>query len=223
MEIRKIRLIRVLILSPMKTFISLIFIGFFLLNCSKSSNQTTDSTQTIKELTETDKEQIKNLVKSAYKWYDANSSESDFEPIPNEADSIYVGIDLKKHQTRLENLKKSGFFAEEFLNNYNKIAETLDKKLKSKEFEWLVGELPRFGNDASPWCNCQDYISENPWDNIILNFTNSDASNAEFSWTWNNETAKTFTYKMKAQKVDNQWKISYLEGFNFENFTKKNY
>lgn len=223
MKTRIICVVRVLIFSSMKTFFPLLFIGFFLLNCSKSSNQTADSTQNALQFAETDKEQIKNLVKATYKWYDANSSEGDFEPIANEADSIYVGIDLKKHQSRLETLRKSGYFAEEFLNNYNKIAVTLDKKLKSKEFEWFVGEMPPFGNDASPWCNCQDYISENPWDAIELNFLNNDGSNAEFSWTWNQSTAKTFTYKMKAQKVDNQWKISYLEGFDFESFTKKNY
>ena len=54
-------------------------------------------------------------------------------PVLNK-NSICAGIDFDKQNQNLEKLKKTGFFADEFIDNYNHIIQTLDKKIKNNEF-----------------------------------------------------------------------------------------
>ena len=104
----------------------------------------------------------------------------------------------------------------DFLDNYNRIALTIDQELKSKSIEWLIGELPPFGNDANPWCNCQDYATERYWEIITLQNIQSDGNSAAFDWTWGDGCR----YKVRAKKEHETWKIDYLQGFDFNEFVK---
>mgnify|MGYP003587846635 FL=1 len=104
-----------------------------------------------------DKQEIEILVKKLYEWVETKNSNNDFNPLANKKGDKYIGLDLNSHKKRLEELKKTNFFSQQFLDNYNKIALRIDSNLKTKKIEWLEGDLPPFGNDANPWCNCQDY------------------------------------------------------------------
>lgn len=207
-----------------------LILGLMLLGCNQADTKTTAVTEE-KAITETDdKEEIQNLIRQVYKWHEAqNPSNNDM--ITDDKDSIYIGFNLDQLKLDIDELEATNFFSKEFIDNYNKIYTTLDKKLRNKELEWLVGDLPPFGNDTNPWCNCQDvpYDKPNPWDLIEIEIINLDNDKSELLWKWGklelNETEgwKDFVYKFRVVKENDKWKISYLEGFNFEEFTRKNY
>lgn len=161
--------------------------------------------------------ELENLIKKLYKWIETKSSQEDFEPLlVKNTDSLYIGLDLKRHQKRLKEFENTHFFSEEFILNYDKIAVTINEKMKDKSLVYYVGELPPYGNDANPWCDCQD----NPdkyWEKIKIQNLIIKDKKATFNWTWGDG----FKYKVKAVKENNVWKISYLQGFNIQEFISK--
>lgn len=163
----------------------------------------------------TDKQQLESLIRKTYEWVENKNSNQDFDPIENKKGDKYVGLNLNMHKKRLEELKKTNFFSQQFLDNYNKIALKLDANLKSKKIEWLVGEMPPFGSDSNAWCNCQDN-PEQYWKTMKIKDLKIDNNKASFKWIWSWEGE----YKVTAVKENGVWKISYLEGFDFEEFTQ---
>ena len=157
---------------------------------------------------------LHNKVKELYKWNETKSSQVDFEPLLlKEADSVYAGLDLERHKMRIDELRETNLFTDQFIENYDKIALTIDAKLRDKSWVWNVGELPPFGNDTNPWCNCQDN-PDNFWEKIQLKDVNVTNNLASFKWSWGDE----FRYKTKAVLANGIWKIDYLEGFDSKVF-----
>ena len=166
--------------------------------------------------TKSDSLELQKLVRNLYKWNETKNTEPDFDVLQIEkTDTVYANLDLKRHKERLKELKKTSFFANEFIENYNKIAVTIDEKMRSKSLVYYIGELPPVGNDANPWCNCQDN-PDNYWETLTIKKLNIKGNQADFVWTWGDN----FEYKTKAIKENNIWKISYLEGFDFNEFFK---
>ncbi|MFT3737399.1 MAG: hypothetical protein QM786_01450 [Breznakibacter sp.] len=170
-----------------------------------------------------DKKAIEQLVRNFYKWQEANDTNIGFTPIPDPFDSIYVGLDLNELERGIAILKGSNFFADEFLDNYKRIVQTIDQKLRNGELVWFVGDMPPFGNNTNMWCNCQDYPYDNPWDLIEFKYDRMEPHLATLTWTWGkSEWSKNFKYQIIVKKTDFQWKIAYLEGFDFEGLTQTN-
>jgi hypothetical protein len=168
--------------------------------------------------------QIKTLVIQAYKWHQHDTSKNDMVPLAGKKDTACTGIDLDKHKIRLNELGSTNFFSDEFIANYDKIVRTIDSKLKSKELVWPVGDLPPFGSDSDPWCNCQDYPDASPWDKIKFKFISLNDKRSSLSWTWGNaDWSKGFDYRIELTKTNGSWKISSLQGFDFNKFTARNY
>ena len=190
---------------------TLIFV-LLLFGCNQADTKTTSVTEQKTSTSADDKEQIQNLIRQVYKWHEAQKP-SNNDMITDNKDSIYIGFNLDQLQLDIEELKATNFFSNEFIDNYYKIFTTLDKKLRNKELEWLVGDLPPFGNDANPWCNCQDN-PDNYWQTMTINKITFDKNVATFTWTWGDN----FEYKANAIKQNDNWKISYLEGFDFNEF-----
>lgn len=201
----------------MKPYLLTAFLsGLLLAGCQQTEKQTASATQPAAPVSD-NTAALQQLVRQLYEWHETKSSQNDFEPMADNQDSAYVGLDLTKHKARVAELQKTGFFSTQFLDNYNRIGLAIDQGLKRKKLEWRVGELPPFGNDANPWCNCQD----NPdryWQTMTLNTVTADATTATFTWTWGGG----FTYKGKAIRENGQWKIAYLEGFDFDDFVPAN-
>jgi hypothetical protein len=176
-----------------------------------------------------DKNEITNLVRQMYKWGELDKSrensnfEIGFDPIKaNPKDIIYSGIDWDAHKKRIDKLKQTGFFAKEFLENQDKIAIVIDKKMKNKSLKWLVDDgYPPFGNGANPWCDCQDN-PDDYWKTIKIFFKSIDATNATLIWKWGipdwDEESKG--YKIKVTKSDGKWQIAYLQGYDFAEYVK---
>lgn len=201
----------------MKIIKQIIFtLSLFLIFSCKKENKTVEFSdtkidKTTEENSSDEKENLQALLRKLYQWHETQSSNNDFNV--NSKDSIYISLNIKDHKKRIEELEKTGFFSTNFLKNYEKIGLKINNGLKSGELEWAVGELPPFGNDANPWCNCQDN-PENYWKTLTIQKIKIDGNVADLTWTWGSD----FEYKVIAVKAKNSWKIDYLEGFDFDTF-----
>jgi hypothetical protein len=171
------------------------------------------------------KEEIEILIRNVLKWTDSKQA---IRLLPIIAkDSICTGFDLDTLKRNLTQLKGIGYFASEFIQNYNLIILTLDKKIKNYEFnKWNVYELPtfRFANDINPWCECQDNLD---WNLVKVKIIRLSNDNGEMIWYWGNlnknydASWKDFEYKFRVVKEDGKWKIAYMEGFDFNESIRK--
>jgi hypothetical protein len=194
-------------------------------NCFNQSNQKPTLTEKQDEnqftfLKLKDKEEIQNLIKQVLKWADSENSIDLIPILTDNNDSIYIGFNLEKHKQNLNKLKSTGFFASEFIDNYNQIILTLDSGLKSGEYEqWLVGDLPPFifANDANPWCMCQANASG---ETDTIEVFKIEIKSGEILWKWGTNTDWT-NYKIRVIKQNEKWKIAYMQGFDFKESTRK--
>lgn len=189
----------------------LLGISFSLQSCTAAS--TTQDLQSTNQdsnlITAQDSIELTKLVIQTYTWANTTEQKPDFEPTQtNPTDTVYSGLDLEKQKARLEQLEKSGFFTKEFLESYTQVATKMNEKIKNGSDTWLVGDMSPFANDVDMWCNCQD-ISDNYWENITLSKFEKQGEEMAFISTLEGG----LTYKMRAKKENQVWKISYLQGF----------
>jgi len=227
-----------------KTGFLIVALGVVLLSCNQNNSKTETANsnfveettmEQIENLQELDttkvKKEIQNLVRKMLNWAESDDV-VDVLPLVADDDDVVIGFDLDKHKATLNALRATGFFAEEFIENYNKIIVTLDKKVRNNEFgEFFITEMPplRFATGASPWCNCQDvpYDNPNPWDDVEIEVIKLNNDRAQVIWKWgrhdlNSHPSVTgFTYTFSTEKENGKWKIAYMEEFDFEISTKK--
>jgi hypothetical protein len=198
--------------------------GLIILGCNNGA-LTRSNTETTKLSSDSiDIVEIQTLIRDMLKWSDSKNK-IDLLPVLDK-DSICIGFDFDKVNLNLEKLKATGFFAAEFIDNYKIIVQTLDKKIKDKIFQpWNVYELPtfNFANDIDPWCLCQDNLS---WDNVAIEIVKLDSNKGEIKWNWGkldsniDSSWKVFSYPFRVVKVNDGWKISYLQGFDYDESTR---
>ena len=215
-------------------YIKFLIIGLIFISCNQSS-QKIDQTIAIEEEqieslqdeeVSKDEEEKRNLIRQVLKWGDSKGAYL-WTMLADENDSICIGLDMKEHKKYLDKLKETDFFATEFIENYNKIILTLDKKIRNNEFgKMLIDDIPsfNFASDASPWCLWQEILDNdtNIWEvEIKIIRLNSENGELEYTWgDWKDPWWKDFKYKFNVTKENNKWKISYMEGFDFEESVK---
>jgi hypothetical protein len=162
---------------------------------------------------EEDTKQIAELTKKMYTWVNTVDMIRDFDSDPTTEEGEKVkGLDLKKHQRKIEQLKTSGFFGSTFISNYDKIAMCLHKELADGKREWIEGDMAPF-EGADPWTQSQD-TPMNYWEKITIDKVSINNNVASFVWTSENFG----DYKAQAEKENGVWKISYLEGFDSKSY-----
>lgn len=183
------------------------------------------------EISKQDSTDILRLIRNVLNWGDLPNS-INLLPLVGNSDSICIGFDLEKLNANLEKLRSTNYFSEEFIDNYKLIILTLDRKIKNKEFEaWYIYDVPdplNFAVNASAWCNCMEvpYDKPNPWDFVEIKVVSTSKEQADLFWTWGNlsdEQKKYWeddSYNFKVKKENNQWKISYMQGFDFKEATR---
>ena len=159
--------------------------------------------QSITEL----KEPLTQLVQNMYKWKETQAQQRDFLAKEDPTSNLYVGLDVKEHQKRLAELKKSGFFSSVFLERYHAQALQIHTALLEGTTEWPAGYLSPFGNGVDPWCQCQD-TPDRYWEKIQIVDLRPEGETIRLLWTWGDN----FTYMMRAEATDNGLKIRYMEG-----------
>lgn len=165
-----------------------------------------------------DKQQIETLIRKTYEWIETKKTQSDFDVIENKKGDKYVALNTKTHNKIVSELKNSNFFAQQFIDNYNKIGLKIGENLKTNKIKYFVGELPPYGNDSNPWCDCQDN-PESYWKTLKVNDLKIQNNKATFYWTWT-EWKDSPKYKVTAVKENGIWKIAALDGFDYNSFTK---
>lgn len=205
------------------------FIFFFLLcvfgACKNPNSQNSNKTQSQKEiqLIENDSIALETLTRNMYQWVENN--QRDFLPSETQnQNDFFTEIDASIHSQNVNLLQKSGFFAQDFINLYNEIAENMNFALQNNIVKWEVGYLSPFSNGANEWCNCQDVPSDNFYHHIIIENLKIEGNSAQFIWRFNvkNHYWGDFSYTVKAKKENNIWKIASLQGFEeLNNLVKK--
>jgi hypothetical protein len=189
-------------------------------NNTKSTNQTVKvETADISKVVEPDSVEILTLVRNMYKWYETKSTKGEFfGQLRNPKDTVYSGIDWKANANRIKEFVSTNFFANEFLDNYQRIARYIDSELRQKQVQWIVGDMSPFDSDVNEWCNCQDY-PDNYWSKITITDLVIVRETASFRWTWGDK----IYYSVRAKKEQGAWKIAWLEGFDFTKYSDMNY
>jgi hypothetical protein len=210
-------------------FIALI-LGLLLFGCYQSNKKSTSMTEENISSSTDDKKQIQTIIRYVLGWADSKNSIDLLPVITDSSDRVYVGFDLNKHKQNLDKLRQTDFFANEFIDNYDRIILTLDKGLRNGKYHWLVGELPTFlfANNINPWIMCQDvpYDKPSPWDFIEIDIIQLANDKGLLNWKWgkgelnSNQRWKDFSYKFRVIKENGRWKIAYLQGFDFEESTR---
>jgi hypothetical protein len=209
----------------MKNLGILIVIGLIFFGCNQKNESKASIDNRVEDTKSmgfsNDKDEIQNLIRQALMWADSDKTVDLLPAISDSIDSVFVGFDLNKHKLNLKKLEETNLFSDEFIDNYNQIILTLDKKLKNKEYnDWMVGELQpfNFSNDINPWCYCQElpYDNPNPWSLVEITILKLDNNRGELTWTWGKIEWRDIQYKFRVTKEDNKWKISYMKGFDYD-------
>ncbi|MBR4621681.1 MAG: hypothetical protein IKO46_11955 [Salinivirgaceae bacterium] len=160
------------------------------------------------------KEMISKLMENRRIWCD--TSNIDILPATMEK-GLYVGLDTDMVNNNISKIRKSNLFSEDFVNNYKVLIDSINGRLLEGYYDkWYVGELPpfRFANDHDPWCNCQGDNNQ-----YTIEFVGISNNCKEFRYYQKYDY--DFGFEVRVVFQDGDWKISYLEGFDFENGIKK--
>lgn len=195
---------------------------FMSIDTSWAQSGTKKSKHTIKQVSPRD--QLSSFVKKAYKQIYESNMRLDFDfktKVPG--DTLIIGLDWDIYFQRAAELKASGLFSREFLNQYYNIAVTVDSSIKESPRDWrnLKEGTPIWESDNDLWCNCKDKSIEY-WKGFTLErlIANKDSASFELNWTVTGIT-RPYIYRMKTVKEEGQWRISYMGGF--ENFGPLSY
>src|SRR5437660_8470856 len=116
-------------------YLRLLILGLTLLGCNQNHQTTattgkqTENLKATEAYTSKDKEEIQNLIRKVLTWSHSKRSIDLLPVLSDNKDSSCIGFDFDKHKSNLEVLKKTNLFAEEFIENYNQIIRTLDRKI----------------------------------------------------------------------------------------------
>jgi len=214
--------------------LTMVIVALFMFGCAGNNKpKPADSTKAPKlpkasNAKSNDKEEIQSLIRNMLVWAENSKGILDLLPfVINKQDSTVTSFDLSKLKEVDDSFKTTGFFSKEFINNYNQIIQTLDRKMKNKEIApFSPTEIPPFGfdTDADPWCDCQDVPYDNPNAYSLVDVHIIELSNesGKMYWTWGSLPKgvspdwKTVTYKFNVTKEGGKWKISYLQGFDIK-------
>lgn len=165
--------------------------------------------------TSQDSTALLQLTKNLYQWNQKDDNADYFSPLLKaENDTVYSGLDIKQHQQKLRKIKGSGLFSETFISSYDRIAMTIDAKMKDGTLQWKVGELPPFGNGANLWCNCQD-VPDGFLSRLYIMHLKQEKDGMFYNCAWGDG----IVYNLKAVKEKDLWKISAMEGFDYNSLT----
>jgi hypothetical protein len=209
--------------------------GLILSSCNQVNTEIENKTEQSKKSTSSkDKKEITTLIRQVLNWAESKNGISVPPAVQDKKGKFWTGFDLAKHKQNLRKLKTVNLFSTEFINNYNQIILTLDQQLKKGSYgPWLVGDSPSFNftSNVDPWTQCQDvpYDKPNPYDFVEIEVVSLNGGKGELNWKWGglgpdyDPDWKKFTYRFRVVKENNQWKITYLEGFDFKTSVAKNF
>jgi len=163
-----------------------------------------------------DSTELTQLIRKVYAWKDTSFKAGAYF-IPAKAspsDTAYTSMDSKKNDKQVNKVIVSGYFSEEFADNYRRIIHYMDTSLRNGSAVWMDGELPPFNLDADIWCNCQDFPDDNYYDRMTISSLSIEGEKASFNWN----IPEGHSYAVRAMKVNGKWTIEWLSGFDAKGF-----
>ena len=98
-------------------------------------------------------------MRNIYEWHETKYRNVGF-PFNGyfPSDSSFTDIDWDAYNKDSEVFRKTGFFAQEFLDRHRAIATTIDSSIKKAAVEWrnYNDGIPLWSTGADDWCGCQD-------------------------------------------------------------------
>ncbi len=226
----------------MKSFTSCaLTAGLILCGCNQVDATMENKIEQSKKMADSkDKKEITTLIRQALDWAESKEKINVTPVVQDKKGKFWISFNLAQHERNLLKLKGSSLFAAEFISNYNQLVLTLDQQLKKGSYgPWQVGDRPsfNFASNDDPWCSCQDvpYDKPSPYNFIETEVVSLNGSKGELNWKWGglgpeydpqpgyDPGWKKFRYRFRVVKESNQWKIAYLEGFDFKKGVRKNY
>jgi hypothetical protein len=196
----------------MRLTLSLFVLVTFLLTSCKDNKNKVQSSFDSRTTRAEDSLELTMLVRDIYKWYETDGANPDF--YYSKSDSFLTGMDWTKNNERFEKIKMTGFFDTTFLNNLNHIARQIDGYIKNDTVKYETTLMPPWLDGANDWCNCQMTAPGNYWEAMTISDLKIYSDSADLKWTWGHD----FYYNLKAKRVDNKWKVSYLEGLDMKDY-----
>ena len=182
----------------------------FIVACQNNEQNSTEIIST----TEKDSIEITKLILGLYHWQEEDKKyQHDFELIIE--NSFQVGVDMNSVNNALSEIQKTEFFTQNFLSNYKEIADRLDQVYKLSETKYY-NEINFAYQDAVPWTNLQDDIGEY-FEVFTFSGLEINGDSAIVFWSLKGPYP-TDPYKVVLKRIDNIWKIDYLEGFDPSNY-----
>jgi len=152
-----------------------------------------------------------------YEWHETKYQNHGFPfQFNSPSDSLFTGIDWNEYNKDYEAFQKTNYFSDEFLARHRQIAMSIDSSVRQASAEWRNAKdgVPIWDVNADVWCNCQDH-SDNYWERLVISDFKYNNETVSFNWIWGIEEGvdPPMKYKMRARKLNNTWKVSYMEGF----------
>jgi hypothetical protein len=198
----------------------LLILSFTLFACCNATNSNSDEQTKVKnthEKVNQDSIELTNLVRQVYEWHMTKRINDFPYKYENPSDTIFIGIDWDIYNRNVEILKNTQFFTDDFLSFHKSIALTIDSSMKKADIKWrnINDGIPIWDTDADDWCGCQGY-PDNYWEIITLDSLKIGIDYASFNWTWDTvPTEYPHYYKITSRKIENKWKINWMEGFKY--------
>lgn len=189
----------------------LIFVLNIFYSCNNPATKTNDNTNVVNSQkinaeieNAKDSSVLKSLLIEIYKWHQTKGN--DYYLIC-EGYAI-LGIDTVKLDSTLNELQKTDYFSKEFLDNYKKIGQKIDAKVRKNPNDYKGGYIYFPFQDYDTWYGGNSFPPN--WDemriyDLIIN--NDDAS---FKWTCDKTEPKDFI-TVSFKREDNKWKLSHLQ------------
>ena len=178
-------------------------------------------------LTSGDSLKILTLTRQLYQWEDTLRC-AFFSNIGKVTDNqkTITEVDWEQFNKNVEILLKSGFFSYNFISSYKQVVEKIEHKLKNNlyEYKWFSDDPPPYWSGANIWCYCQDTPFDEYWNYIEISNIKISENTVSLNWNWGKGVEWEWLqgdkkgYLIKVEKVNGEWKILYIDGFDTRHY-----
>jgi hypothetical protein len=202
--------------------LSSIYLSF--LCCSQDRKTTTkvkSKTETnIKQSSDKELEELEKIVYKVFVWSDTTRIVV-LAPLIGDSSRRPIGFDSSQIKSNINAFIDSDLFSNDFIENYMRIIEEIDFKIRNSKYtnvDWYIDELPvfKFASGWNPWCCCQCECSKDNYE-VIVDELVADKCIIRIK---RGSTSSWIDFTIKLQKEKGFWKVTYMEGFDYEEAIK---
>jgi hypothetical protein len=158
-------------------------------------------------------EQIVERIKEMYRWRISTETDREWPFQFHPSDSVCSGLEEGSFRAQMESYRKSGFFTESFLENYQRMARCLEQKTTTGQLRMRISDPEPF-SQGTPWFASVFLPTDNPVEEMVFRFDAITQDHASLGWIWGFYThARSRPYNMEVIRQNGVWKINYMEGF----------